>query len=723
MKRAYFLISIIFIASILITFTSSQAFATDYSNWLIHPNGGQIFAGGSSVNITWNANLLISAGLPAIPISLWYSTTGGPPFTLITSGIANAPGSYTWTIPSNINTTTCRIQIFAQSGNVYFIDESNDVFTIDSTAPIITDVTVINITDDSATITWKTNESSTSYVEYGISTSYGSTNGDDWINSSHSVVLSGLTENTLYHFRVKSGDETGNIGLSSDLTFITQATPSNPSPESGSSNVPFTITLKWACEPTPGASQTTYDVYLEDYPNPTTKKNTTPLSSAEFTVSDLTKNTTYYWKVVASNSNGTATSEVWSFTTVPETGTIKVNTFRTTMGPAVYPVDAPFEIRKDGEIVYSASTDSGGTWETGTLLGDYEITFLPKPGFNTPAPQTLSLSADGATITFVGTYEINDTNAPDWVGGPYIKSIDNSTGTVVLTWEAAIDPTPPDPPSGIMKYVVYFNGKEINVGTATICTITDLKDGTYGTNPPIYVKAYDWAYNTVDSGDIGFTINRYAPTLNLSIKKGSYERKFSADRLDPPVAVSLGSTISLLASDGNGVNDTSIVIMDKEGTIVGSYAETTPSASLDLNDTDIPLKENEIYTISAEATDTGGKKTLISIKIQLFPADVQIINGDPFNYPNPFDPLKGTTIKYYLSDSSDTKIMIYNSVGKPVWQELCTAGIDEGAKQDLNLVVWNGKDNFENYVANGPYLYFIIVDEKVIGKGEMAAFK
>ena len=98
--------------------------------------------------------------------------------------------------------------------------------------------------------------------------------------------------------------------------------------------------------------------------------------------------------------------------------------------------------------------------------------------------------------------------------------------------------------------------------------------------------------------------------------------------------------------------------------------------------------------------------------------------GTPMSYPNPFKPgVDLATIKYTLTLPTNIKLPIYNSAGKLVRTLIFSGGVDEGGLGGPNEVPWDGIDNFGNPVANGPYLYFIISDGKVIGKGEMAAFK
>jgi parallel beta-helix repeat protein len=101
----------------------------------------------------------------------------------------------------------------------------------DTAAPIIYNVSPSNIATDSVTITWDTDEPATSQVEYGLTASYGSTTTlDTNLVTTHSQILSGLSTNTLYHYRVRSKDEAGNERISSDYTFTTLAPPDTTPP-------------------------------------------------------------------------------------------------------------------------------------------------------------------------------------------------------------------------------------------------------------------------------------------------------------------------------------------------------------------------------------------------------------------------------------------------------------------------------------------------------------
>lgn len=92
----------------------------------------------------------------------------------------------------------------------------------DTTPPVLSNIAAGGISQTAATITWTTDESATSGVKYGLTSSYGSTvtNGNVYALS-QSLALSGLTANTTYHYQPWSSDVAGNTASNVDLTFTT----------------------------------------------------------------------------------------------------------------------------------------------------------------------------------------------------------------------------------------------------------------------------------------------------------------------------------------------------------------------------------------------------------------------------------------------------------------------------------------------------------------------
>lgn len=94
--------------------------------------------------------------------------------------------------------------------------------TVDNTGPVLSSISSGTPGLASVTTTWATDENSDSQVEYGTTASYGATTTlDSTLTTSHSVVINGLANGTLYHFRVRSTDAQGNLSVSSDQTFTT----------------------------------------------------------------------------------------------------------------------------------------------------------------------------------------------------------------------------------------------------------------------------------------------------------------------------------------------------------------------------------------------------------------------------------------------------------------------------------------------------------------------
>jgi hypothetical protein len=94
----------------------------------------------------------------------------------------------------------------------------------DTTPPVLSAVTVSQVTSGGASLSWTTSEPSSSQVEYGPTTAYGSvTSLDPALVLAHAQAAGGLAAGTLYHVRARSRDAAGNLAVSGDFTFTTAA--------------------------------------------------------------------------------------------------------------------------------------------------------------------------------------------------------------------------------------------------------------------------------------------------------------------------------------------------------------------------------------------------------------------------------------------------------------------------------------------------------------------
>jgi hypothetical protein len=188
----------------------------------------------------------------------------------------------------------------------------------DTTAPTISSVASSNVTGTTATITWTTNETSDSQVEYGTTTSYGNqTTLNASLVSSHSQNLSGLSPGTTYNYRVKSSDAAGNLATSANSTFTTTASLDTTAPViSGiaSSNISSTgATIVWA---TNEASDSQIEYGTTTSYGSQTILNTSPVNSHSQNLAGLSPGTTYNYRVKSRDAAGNlATSTNSIFTT------------------------------------------------------------------------------------------------------------------------------------------------------------------------------------------------------------------------------------------------------------------------------------------------------------------------------------------------------------------------------------------------------------------------
>jgi hypothetical protein len=102
------------------------------------------------------------------------------------------------------------------------ITEEEEVVLNDGAAPVINSVQTSQITSNSATIVWLTDEPASSQVLYGISSPDQGTELDSTMTTFHQVELKNLAAYKYYKFQVVSADRFGNESLSEIQVFVTQ---------------------------------------------------------------------------------------------------------------------------------------------------------------------------------------------------------------------------------------------------------------------------------------------------------------------------------------------------------------------------------------------------------------------------------------------------------------------------------------------------------------------
>jgi len=112
------------------------------------------------------------------------------------------------------------------SGNAS--DSEADEFTTntaDTTGPVISNIVSNDITLSRATISFTTNELSSSFIEYSTNSNFteGQIIGQNETVLTHSLTLKYLNPSTVYYYKIKTIDKSGNETISEEKTFTTLA--------------------------------------------------------------------------------------------------------------------------------------------------------------------------------------------------------------------------------------------------------------------------------------------------------------------------------------------------------------------------------------------------------------------------------------------------------------------------------------------------------------------
>jgi len=137
-----------------------------------------------------------------------------------------------------------------------------------------------------------------------------------------------------------------------------------------------------------------------------------------------------------------------------------------------------------------------------------------------------------------------------------------------------------------------------------------------------------------------------------------------------------------------------------------------------------PVLDEGKYTIKLEATDNGGERTDKEYtNLMVRTAERISLLGQTLCYPNPFNPeAPPLSIAYVLSKSTEITLTIHDLVMNQVIRMIYPSDT-EGGRAGYNEVIWNGRDEAGNMAGNGIYVYLIIGEGRVLGKGKITILK
>jgi hypothetical protein len=204
-------------------------------------NGGDLVKGGSSVNITWNAN---DANFSSTPIEIEYSVNNGTSWQTVVAATQNS-GSFNWIVPmADTNQALIRITATDLANHAVSVVSANN-FIIDSTFPVValtsfTGAQTFIRANTVQPITWSATDSN--FGATPIELDYSLDNGTTWSQIVPAVGNTGVYNWTVPSIqsgtsviRVVATDAVGHISssVSSSSFVITQGSPVTLSMVSG----------------------------------------------------------------------------------------------------------------------------------------------------------------------------------------------------------------------------------------------------------------------------------------------------------------------------------------------------------------------------------------------------------------------------------------------------------------------------------------------------------
>lgn len=555
--------------------------------------------------IAWSA---VEAATPAFArYDVWRSTDGSS-YTLLDTITSIATNYY---LDQNLSSNTTyyyKISTVDANGSTspfsaIVSDNADGQGGTDTTPPTISSVATSNVTTQGFTVTWNTDEISSSSIAYALSVdgvisgSFTTTTISTMADSSsgyigaHSMTITGLTPNSTYYYYVVAGDPTGNRAFSSGSTQAVLDGPAITNVTVDSVDNSQAV-ITWI---TNNSSDST--VYYSTNSTMSGASNTTSdtLTTAHsITLTGLTQATTYYFYVtsgVATNNNG---RNYYSFTTSNDsTGPVIASQASSNIGDDTALITWSTSEGGTSQVRYGTSSGSLGTYTT--LVTNYN------------SNHSVLLSSLSATTTYY--YTVSSVDAS--------KNPTTSTELSFRTTETLVE-TPVDTvaptitlgtPSPIADTTVVINwttneiaNSRVSYGTTSgsltsqttlnsslNASHAELVSGLTAATPYYYtVSSVDSSNNSSTSSESSFTTSQ-----TLSEEDAVVAREAAAQAVGQAAGQAAGIITGAASSGGGG------------GFPYAPPSDTTPPNISNVRALDVKSDSATIAWESSEAGDTA----------------------------------------------------------------------------------------------------------------------
>jgi hypothetical protein len=413
------------------------------------------------------------------------------------------------------------------------------------------------------TLTWNVSGGATSYqLQVSTNSSFSSTVVNQSGITGTSYGLTGLSNSTVYYWRVNATNASGTSSYSSAWSFTTAGLSSPPaptlsSPSSGSTGVATNPTLSWNAS----TGATSYRLQVSTSAGfAVSVVNQSGITGTSYNVTGLSNGTLYYWRVNATNAGGTsAYSTSWNFTTVvaapsaptlssPANGATGVSTspalnWNASTGATSYQLEVSTNSSFSSTVVNQSgitgtsygvtgltngttyywrvnATNAGGTSAYST---SWSFTTSGGGGGNPPAAPTLSSPVNGATG--ISTTPTLNWNASTGATSYQLQVSTNASFSSTVVNQSGITGTSYGVTGLTNGTTYYWRVNATNAGgtSAYSTSWSFTTSGGGGGNPP--------AAPTLASPSNGATGISASPTLSWNASSGatSYQLQVSSD--------------------------------------------------------------------------------------------------------------------------------------------------------------------------------------------------